>query len=120
MRRALLAAALVAAALATTPAGASGGATVLVTDNAFLRGVQRPQVRIDRGATVTWAWRSRQSHGVSASSGPERFNSRIRNAGVFRHRFARAGTYRIVCPLHAPGMKMTVVVRRAPAHRRRG
>jgi plastocyanin len=111
MRRALLVAAL-AACFAALPAAAAGGPTVLVQDNAFVRGVQRPEVRVARGTTITWSWRSQQSHGVSAVAGPERFSARIRARGVFRHRFTRVGTYRFVCPLHAPGMKMTVVVRR--------
>ncbi len=75
-----------------------------------MRDLQRPVLRIAPGTSVTWAWRSQQSHGVSAS-GPRRFASKIRSRGSYRHRFTRTGTYRIVCPLHAPGMKMTVVVR---------
>jgi plastocyanin len=102
---------LVLAALCAAPASGAGGPTVLIIDNAFLRGVQRPELRVARGATVTWQWRAQQSHGLAVRSGPERFTATTRNRGTFRHRFARAGTYRLVCPLHAPGMKMTVVVR---------
>ncbi len=115
-RRALLAAAgglaatLLATPAAATPAGS--GANVFIVDNAFVRDVQRPVVRISAGATVTWHWRSRQSHSVLARSGPARFAAPTRNHGSFTHRFTRAGTYRIVCALHAPGMKMTVVVAR--------
>jgi plastocyanin len=87
-----------------------GGPTVKVIDNAFVRDRHRPVVRIDAGTTVTWRWASRQSHSVLLRSGPERFSSPIRNRGTFAHRFARAGTYRIVCSLHAPGMRMTVRV----------
>ena len=111
MSRIVRAAALAVFALAAVPAGAAGGPTVFVVDNAFVRDVQRPVVRIAAGTTVTWAWRSQQSHGVSGS-GPQRFASAIRSRGAFRHRFTRPGSYRIICPLHAPGMKMTVVVRR--------
>ena len=106
-----LAAVLVVAVAATVPAGAAGGPRVLVQDNAFLRVVQRPRVEIRSGTTVTWTWRSQQSHGVTGA-GPERFSTPVRSRGSFRHRFTSAGTYRVVCPLHAPGMKMTVVVRR--------
>jgi plastocyanin len=88
-----------------------GGATVSIIDNAFQRGVQRPVVRVRTGATVRWRWTSRQSHGVLVREGPERFAGAIRNHGSFAHRFSRPGTYRIVCPLHAPGMRMTVLVR---------
>ena len=89
-----------------------GGPSVSIVDNAFVRGVQRPVVRVHTGTTVTWRWRSQQSHSVTVRSGPARFASPIRNRGVYTHRFTRPGTYRLVCALHAPGMKMTVVVRR--------
>ena len=107
---------LAAAALALAPASLArahrAGPTVYVVDNAFVRDVQRPVVAVGRGATVTWLWSSRQSHSVSVRSGPERFAIAARNRGRFRHRFTRSGTYRIECELHAPGMRMTVVVRR--------
>lgn len=114
MRRAgllIVAVLALAAALPAPLAGGAGRATVDVIDNAFLRGVQRPDVRIARDTTVVWRWRSQQSHGIAVRSGPARFAARVRTRGTFHHRFTRAGTYRIICPLHAPGMKMTVVVR---------
>ena len=43
--------------------------------------------------------------------GPQHFRSPTRSRGVFARRLIRAGTYRIVCTLHSPGMGMTVVVR---------
>lgn len=92
--------------------GSSGGPTVSIVDNAFVRGVQRPVVHVRQGSTVTWRWRSQQSHSVMVRSGPARFASPIRNRGSYAHHFTRAGTYRLVCALHAPGMKMTVVVGR--------
>ena len=60
---------------------------------------------------MTWRWRSQSSHNVTVRSGPERFRSPTRSRGVFARRLIRAGTYRIVCTLHSPGMGMTVVVR---------
>jgi len=112
MRRALLV--LAALGLVLAPLAMAGptrpGPSVFIVDNAFVREVQRPVVRITAGRTVTWHWRSRQSHGVSVRSCTERFATATRNRGSFTHRFRRAGTYRIECSLHAPGMKMTVVV----------
>ena len=107
---ALAAAAALVPAAALGAAAGRGGPTVKIIDNAFVRERQRPVVRVHAGATVTWRWTSRQSHSVLVRSGPERFSSPIRNHGTFAHRFARAGTYRIVCSLHAPGMRMTVRV----------
>jgi plastocyanin len=114
--RALLAVSVVAIVL-TVPAvsvggKAGGGPTVNVTDNAFVRSVNRPTVKIRKGGSVTWRWASRQSHGVSVRSGPQKFTIAVRTGGRVTRRFAKPGTYRIVCQLHAPGMKMTVVVGR--------
>jgi plastocyanin len=109
--RALVALAAAAALLpAAAPAAGRGGPTVKIIDNAFVRERQRPVVRIHAGTTVTWRWTSRQSHSVLLRKGPERFASPVRNRGTYQHRFTRAGTYRIVCSLHAPGMRMTVRV----------
>ena len=33
-----------------------------------------------------------------------------KNSAAYSHTFERPGTYQIVCALHAPGMRMTVVV----------
>lgn len=113
MRLALLTAA-VALLLVVGPAVAEApsGPTVRIVDNAFVRGEQRPKVVVRAGEAITWRWTSRQSHSVNIRVGPERFASGERNGGRYRHRFTRPGTYRIVCALHAPGMKMVVVVRR--------
>lgn len=87
-----------------------GPDTVNVTDNAFVDGVQRPTLHVKLGTQVTWRWRSHQSHSVLLANGPEQVVSKIRQQGSFKHRFEAAGTYDFVCSLHAPGMKMTVVV----------
>jgi plastocyanin len=107
-----LALAAAAATLAAAPGVGAAGPTVAIVDNAFQRGAQRPVVAIRLGTTVTWRWRSQQSHNVQVRTGPARFASPIRNHGTYAHRFTRAGTYRLECSLHAPGMRMTVRVRR--------
>lgn len=95
-----------------TSTGNPGTVRVFVVDNAFVRDGQRPVVRINEGSSVAWHWRSRQSHSVQVSSGPARWTGPTRTRGKYTRRFKRAGTYRIVCALHAPGMRMKVVVRR--------
>ena len=72
---------------------------------------RRPDAAVRPGTVVTWRWRSQSSHNVTVRSGPEHFRSPTRSRGVFARRLTRAGTYRIVCTLHSPGMGMTVVVR---------
>ena len=84
---------------------------VAVTDNAFFAGTDRPTLRVGVGQTVTWAWLSRQSHSVtcapapSASPRPRATSTRSPIGSSPRH------LRRCVCALHAPGMRMTVVVR---------
>ena len=84
---------------------------ISILDNAFVRGREDPTLRITRGTVVTWRWRSQSSHNVTVRSGPQHFRSPTRSRGVFARRLIRAGTYRIVCTLHSPGMGMTIVVR---------
>lgn len=84
---------------------------ISILDNAFVRGRQGPTLTVRPGTVVTWRWRSQSSHNVTVRTGPERFRSPTRSRGVFARRLTRAGTYRIVCTLHSPGMGMTVVVR---------
>jgi plastocyanin len=99
---ALLAAAGIAAAIATPALGA--GASVKVGDNFF----RAKTVRITKGSTVTWKWVGSDSHNVVFHG----FKSRLQNKGTYRHRFTKAGTYRYVCTLHSDrGMKGTVIVR---------
>lgn len=85
-------------------------ATILITDNAFVDDGERPVVHVPQGAQVRWVWRSRQSHSVQVVDGPARFASGVRNRGSYHHRFTIPGTYDLVCSLHAPGMKATVIV----------
>src|SRR3954447_22612713 len=84
---------------------------VLVTDNAFVHRGDRPIVTLDAGSRLTWDFRPRQSHAIAVRAGPERFALPARNSDDFTHEFDEPGTYQIVCSLHAPGMRMTVVVR---------
>jgi plastocyanin len=99
---ALLAAAGIAAAIATPALGA--GASVKVGDDFF----RAKTVHITKGSTVTWKWVGSDSHDVVFHG----FKSKLQNKGTYRHTFTKAGTYRYHCSLHADkGMKGTVVVR---------
>jgi Tol biopolymer transport system component len=99
------------AALSPVSVGTLAAPRISILDNAFVRGHEDPTLTIRPGTVVTWRWRSQSSHNVTVRSGPERFRSPTRSRGVFARRLTRAGTYRIVCTLHSPGMGMTVVVR---------
>ena len=39
-----------------------------------------------------------------------KFHSRIQTSGSYKHKFTKAGTYKIVCTIH-PGMSLTLKVR---------
>ena len=78
----------------------------IVTD----AGAGAPVVRVRAGSVVGWDWRGNESHNVTIRSGPDHVDTRFKSGGMFAHRFTRAGTYRIVCSLHSPGMGMTLVV----------
>ena len=85
-------------------------ATVSVRDNAFFRRGDRPTVRLRAGGVLTWRWAAQQSHQVTVRVGPQQFETRPQAAGAYSARLRRRGTYQLVCAIHAPGMRMTVVV----------
>jgi plastocyanin len=44
-------------------------------------------------------------------SGPRHFQSALKRSGSFKRKLTVRGTYRIVCSIHAPDMRMKLVVR---------
>jgi plastocyanin len=105
----------------TTGAGSSDGgsadrsstraATVSIFDNAFFRGSDRPTVHLRARGVLTWRWSSQQSHQVTVRSGPKILRSPTKSQGTYSVRLEQPGTYQFVCAIHAPGMRMTAVVR---------
>jgi plastocyanin len=104
LRRCL--AALAAVAL-LVPATAFAATRVRVKDDAF----SSRSLTISKGATVRWVWKGHSRHNVTVVSGPSSFRSATKRTGTFTHRFTKRGTYRLLCTVHAPKMKMTVTVR---------
>jgi plastocyanin len=107
-----LLAGLVAALFVAGPA-LSKRRTVEVDDNYFVREGSPPTVRVRRNDIVVWEWegRTREPHNVTVTRGPVRFHSRNQRSGTYRKKMTRRGTYRIVCTIHAPQMRMTLRVR---------
>jgi plastocyanin len=106
MRKPLIA--LIVAVLAGSLSSQAFGATrtVRVADDVF-----RPaRVTVSRGDTVTWRWTGRDQHNVQVRSGPARFQSALKRSGTYSKKLRKRGTYRIVCSIHQPDMRMTVVV----------
>jgi plastocyanin len=66
---------------------------------------------IDKGDKVRFRWTGSFPHNVRVTSGPRKFTISTRRSGTVTKTFTRSGTYRLLCEIHAPGMKMTVRVR---------
>jgi plastocyanin len=113
MRRLLpivLLAALAGTLLIAAPA-LSKRKSVEVDDNYFVRKGSPPTVSVNRNDTVKWEWEGRNPHNVTVKSGPVKFHSRTQRSGDYSKKMTRRGTYKIVCTIHVPNMRMTLRVR---------
>jgi len=115
-QRSIAAVVAVAGAIALVPVlgGVANGApktTVKLGDNFF-----KPSVKsVKRGTKVRFKWVGNRPHNVTKRSGPGgSFSSRTTSArGVnFAKRFAKKGTYRLICTIHPTTMRMKLTVRR--------
>ncbi len=113
MRKLLIAgllAGLLASMLGAGPA-LSKRKSVAVDDNYFVhRGAART-VTVNRNDTVKWEWKGSNPHDVTVTRGPVRFHSPTQSSGSYRKKLTRRGTYKILCTVHAPRMRMTLKVR---------
>jgi plastocyanin len=103
----LCAVALVAAAFVTIPAlGATR--SVSLRDNYFAP----RSLTVRRGTIVKFVWRGKNLHNIRTTSAPRggRFQVAPKTRGSYRKRFTRRGTYRLLCSIHAPRMRMTLRV----------
>ncbi|NUT54352.1 MAG: hypothetical protein HOQ03_00020, partial [Thermoleophilia bacterium] len=75
----------------------------------FRYGAERILLR--RGTTFTWSFRGSVQHDVTVVGGPVGFSAPWTQAGSFRYRFTKAGTYRIFCSLHPAKMVQQITVR---------
>ena len=102
------------AALAGPFAAEAVAATRAVSlgDDWFVRRGAPTSVTVKRGTTVKWSWTGRDLHNVFVARGPVKFSSSLKEDGTYRKRVTRAGTYRIVCSVHQPDMRMTLRVTR--------
>ena len=101
---------ILALVLAVPAAGATRN--VKVGDDYYVRSGSPPTVTVTKGTTVKWNWTGRRQHNVVVQRGPASFQSALKRSGSFSRKLRRAGTYKIVCSIHAPDMAMTLKVRR--------
>jgi plastocyanin len=97
------------AAAVAVPASAATR-TVRLGDDWFVRDGGSTRVTVDRGTRVRWRWTGSNQHNVVVRRGPVRFQSALKRSGTFSRTLRRRGTYRIVCSIHQPDMRMTLVV----------
>jgi plastocyanin len=81
--------------------------TVQLKDNKFAP----TSITVTKGTTVKWVWKGKAPHNVTVSKGPAKFRSTTQVKGSYSKKLTKAGTYTILCTIHAPGMKMTVKVK---------
>jgi plastocyanin len=92
------------------PPALSKREAIAVDDNYFVhRGAAR-RVAVERSDTVVWEWEGSSPHNVTVTRGPVRFHSRTKSSGTYRKTLTERGTYKIICTLHAPRMRMTLKV----------
>ncbi|MEA2274068.1 MAG: hypothetical protein QOI98_2776 [Solirubrobacteraceae bacterium] len=87
--------------------------SVEIDDNYFVS-KKSHTIHIAKNTTVKWNWTGSNTHNVTLTKAPrgvKKFHSATKVKGVYAHKFTKAGTYTILCTIHAPGMKMTVRVR---------
>jgi plastocyanin len=104
-----LVAALLGALVAAGPA-MSKRKSIEVDDNYFVAEGKPRTVTVKVNDTVVWEWEGRLPHNVTVTKGPVKFHSRDKTSGTYTKKVRRAGTYRIVCTIHAPGMRMRLKV----------
>ena len=104
-------------ALALTGVGAASGSglrasgkskTKVVADDYYSPG----KVTVKQGTTIKWVWKNGQTdhtHTVTEEMGS--FTSKETDVGTYKHKFKKAGKFKIVCATH-PDMTMKVTVKK--------
>jgi plastocyanin len=116
--RKLLALSLLAALLGVLAVAApamSKRKSVEVDDNYFVEKGKPRTVTVHVGDKVEWEWEDDavNPHNVTVKKGPVKFRSKTKTSGTYVKKLKKAGTYRIVCTIHASqGMRMTLKVKR--------
>ena len=98
----------VVAAIAVPAADGRGTKTVKVGDDFF----SPTTLGVKKGTKVAFKWVGDNKHNIIKKSGPGKdFSSPVtsRDGVQFKHKFKKAGTYKLICTIH-DGMKMKIKV----------
>lgn len=104
-----LLAALLGALLTAGPA-LSKRKSIEVDDNYFVHEGKPSTVTVKAGTKVEWEWEGEATHNVTVKKGPVKFHSKDMTSGSYTKKLRKKGTYKIVCTIHAPDMRMTLKV----------
>src|SRR3954454_8394049 len=88
------------------PAATSGGGDVTMKDIKF----NPSTVDVKVGDTVTWTNDDSVGHDVTGDGFKSGSAGGLQNGDTFKHKFAKAGTFKYQCTVH-PGMTGEVVVK---------
>jgi plastocyanin len=111
MRKLLILPILAALVLVGASPAVAKTRNVKVADDYFVRNSGTPTVTVKKGVIVKWNFRGRDQHNVVVSSGPASFQSPLKSSGSFKRKMKKRGTYRIICTIHQPDMRMTLRVK---------
>ncbi len=84
---------------------------VEVDDDYFVREGKQATVTVQRNDRVVWKWEGTNPHNVTVKKGPVKFHSKDKTSGTFSKKLTKRGTYKIVCTIHSPDMRMTLKVK---------
>ena len=101
--------AIILAIVLAAPAAAATQ-NVKIGDDYFVKSGKARTVTVSKGTTVKWNWKGSDQHNVVVQKGPRKFQSALKTKGSFKRRLTKRGTYKIICSIHAPDMRMTLKV----------
>ena len=104
--------ALAATAALAIPALAATKTARLHDDYFITKKKSTPTVTIKRNQTVRFLWSTQNAHNV-VISGPRSYRypkSGVKTKGDKTIKFTRTGTYKVICEVHQPNMRMRVRV----------
>lgn len=97
-------------ALVLAAPAAAATKNVKVGDDFFVKSGKSRTVSVAKGTTVKWNWKGSDQHNVVVQKGPKKFQSALKTKGSFQRKLKKRGTYKIICSIHAPDMRMTLKV----------